>query len=207
MNIKISYAIAACNEHKELNNLLTFLFANKRSVDEVVVQIDEFNHTQEVIEVINLFENLKVIYFNLNKDFAAFKNNLKQHCSGDYIFQIDADEMPSIETISNLHSLIESNLDVDLFLVPRINIVEGLTKGHIKKWNWHLNEKNWINWPDFQHRIFKNRFHIKWRNPVHEQITGAQVGVKLPATTEYALMHNKTIQKQEKQNALYDKIV
>jgi glycosyltransferase involved in cell wall biosynthesis len=206
MNLKISFAVTACDESFELNRLLTLLHENKRDCDEIVVLLDETNCTDETIQVAESF-NIAINKFPLNNDFAKFKNHLNTLCSGDYIFQIDADEMPSIETISNLHSLIESNLDVDLFLVPRINIVEGLTEGHIKKWNWHLNEKNWINWPDFQHRIFKNRFHIKWRNPVHEQIIGAQVGVKLPATTEYALMHNKTIQKQEKQNALYDKIV
>lgn len=206
MNLKISFAITACDESFELNRLLIFLYENKRPSDEIVVLLDETKCSDEIIELVESF-NIEINKFPLNNDFSKFKNHLKALCTGDYIFQIDADEMPSIETISNLHSLLESNLDVDLFLVPRINIVEGLTEEHVRKWNWSLNENNWINWPDFQHRIFKNRFHIKWINSVHEQITGAQIGVKLPPTTEYALMHKKNIKKQEEQNLLYEKIV
>ena len=58
-------------------------------------------YIQEIdIEGLELFcgkeykDKIQVIEFPLNKDFASFKNNLKDHCSGDYIFQIDADEYP-----------------------------------------------------------------------------------------------------------------
>lgn len=206
MNFTISYAITACNEHLELDRLINFINKHKRSEDEIIVQVDSGNVTTEVLDVIKK-NNLKENKFNLDNDFASFKNNLKKICNGDYIFQIDADEIPSVETVSNLNNILESNLDVDLFLVPRINVVNGLTQEHIKKWNWHVNEKKWINWPDYQYRIFKNNFNIKWKNKVHEIIVGAQTGIRLPATQEYALTHIKNIKKQEKQNSLYDKIV
>lgn len=206
MNFTISYAITACNEHLELDKLIKFINQHKRPEDEIVVQVDSSSVTQEVLNVIKE-NNLNENKFNLNNDFASFKNNLKKICKGDYIFQIDADEIPSVETVSNLNNILESNLDVDLFLVPRINIVDGLTREHISKWNWHVNEKKWINWPDYQYRIFKNNFNIKWKNKVHEIIVGAQTGIRLPATEEYALTHIKSIKKQEKQNHLYDQIV
>lgn len=206
MNFTISYAITACNEHLELDTLINFINKHKRPEDEIVIQVDSGNVTTEVLDVIKK-NNLKENKFNLDNDFASFKNNLKKICKGDYIFQIDADEIPSVETVSNLNNILESNLDVDLFLVPRINVVNGLTEEHIKKWNWHVNEKKWINWPDYQYRIFKNNFNIKWKNKVHEIIVGAQTGIRLPATQEYALTHIKNIKKQEKQNSLYDKIV
>lgn len=206
MNFKISYAITACNEHIELSKLITFLNKHKRPEDEIVIQVDSDSVTEEVLNIIK-DNKLKVNKFNLNNDFASFKNNLKKICKGDYIFQIDADEIPSVETVANLHNILESNCDVDLFLVPRINIVQGLTEDHIEKWNWNLNEIGWVNWPDYQYRIFKNNFNIKWKNKVHEFIDGAQTGIQLPATPEYALTHIKSIQKQEKQNNLYEKIV
>ena len=134
------------------------------------------------------------------------KNNLKSLCGGDYIFQIDADEVPSLETVKNLHKIIESNLDIELFLVPRINTVEDIDYEHVEKWNWNLNSQGWINWPDYQYRIFKNNFNIKWINPVHESIIGANTGTQLPATPEYALTHEKTLKKQIKQNKLYEEI-
>lgn len=206
MNFKISYAITACNEHEELKRLLTFLLEHKRKEDEIVIQLDQENYTQKIVQVIESFK-LKYHSFPLNQDFASFKNNLKKKCIGDYIFQIDADEVPSYECVKNLHHLLGSNLEVDLFLVPRINTVKGLTDNHIKKWKWNVDNEGRVNWPDYQYRIFKNNFNIKWKNKVHEYISGAMTGVKLPATEEFALVHHKSILKQEKQNELYEKIV
>ena len=201
MNFKISYAVTACNEHKELNELLDFLFEYKRKDDEVVVQVDKSNHTKEVSDVIKKYK-LKKHQFELNNDFASFKNNLKKICKGDYIFQINADELPAKETVENLDKIIESNLDIDLFLVPRINIVQGLTEGHIKKWNWQTNDQGWVNWPDYQYRIFKNNFNIKWQNKVHENIVGAQTGTQLPETIEYSLIKVTDVHKLETQNTI-----
>jgi len=206
MNFKISYAIAACDEQQELNTLINFLLKHKREEDEIVVQVDKSNHTQEVSDVIETHK-LKKNEFELNNDFASFKNNLKKICKGDYIFQIDADELPAEETVENLDKIIESNLDVDLFLVPRINIVQGLTENHIKKWNWQTNDQGWVNWPDYQYRIFKNNFNIKWEGKVHEHIVGAKTGSMLPKTIEYALVHIKDIKRQEKQNQKYETIM
>lgn len=205
MNFTISYAVTACNEHKELDSLLKMLSSNKREEDEIVIQLDKDNHTQEVLDVVKKYK-LKKNLFKLDNNFASFKNNLKKLCKGDYIFQIDADEIPSDETVVNLHKILECNLDVDLFLVPRINIVKGLTDDHITKWGWSLNENGWVNWPDYQYRIFKNNFNIKWENKVHEKIVGVKTGVQLPQTIEYALTHIKDIDRQEKQNKLYEEI-
>jgi glycosyltransferase involved in cell wall biosynthesis len=205
MNFKITYAVTVCDEDEELNKLLSLLSEKKREDDEILVQADKTNTTKKVEAVAKKYK-VKFIKFPLNNDFASFKNNLKKECSGDYIFQIDADEIPSEETVSNLHKIIENNLDIELFLVPRINIVSDITEDHFKKWDWKLGENGWINWPDYQFRIFKNNFNIKWKGKVHETIEGANTGVQLPATAEYALIHIKDIEKQEKQNELYGKI-
>lgn len=205
MNFKISFAVTVCNEHEELNKLLSLLSEKKREGDEIVVQADKSGCTKKVESVVKKYK-VKFIKFDLNKDFGSFKNNLKKECSGDYIFQIDADEIPSDETVSNLHKIIEQNLDVELFLVPRINVVSELTEEHVKKWNWTVGENGWVNFPDYQYRIFKNNFNIKWKGKVHETIEGASVGVQLPATAEYALIHIKDIKKQEKQNKFYDSL-
>jgi glycosyltransferase involved in cell wall biosynthesis len=205
VNFKISYAITVCNEHKELKSCLEFISQRKRKQDEIVVQIDSDNHTDKVLKVIKSF-NLTINKFKLNNNFAKFKNNLKKICKGDYIFQIDADEIPSEEIVLNLHEIIKSNLDIDLFLVPRINIVKGFTPEDLNEFGWTQNSKKWINFPDYQYRIFKNTFYIKWKNKVHEQIVGATSGSKLPPTEEYALMHIKNSDKQRSQNSLYEKI-
>ena len=128
-------------------------------------------------------------------------------CTGDYIFHLDADEMPNELLITNLHQILESNDNVDLIWVPRINTVDGLTQKHIVEWNWRVNDKGWINFPDPQARIFRNTEDIKWTSRVHENIVGCDVISQLPQTEEFCLYHHKNIEKQELQNNLYGEII
>jgi hypothetical protein len=198
----ISYAITACNEHVELDRLLSQLSSSIRNEDEIVVQMD-ITATDEVKAVVNKYKLMN--YFHpLNKDFATFKNNLKGLCTKDYIFQIDADEYLSEELLTYLPAILEDNHNVEMFSVPRINTVEGLTEQHIKQWGWRINEKGWVNYPDYQNRIMKNKPEIHWINKVHEKIVGAMSTTELPYGLE--LMHPKTIDRQEKQNNYYNTI-
>jgi len=203
----ISYAIPVCNEHFELERLLKQLIENKRPEDEIVVQYDEGNTTNEVFTVIDKFINsIKVIGFPLNNNFASFKNNLKNNCSGDWIFQIDADEYLEEGFIKNLYFILQDNSTVDLFLIPRINTVEGLTQEHIQKWRWNVNEKGWVNFPDYQTRILQNSPKINWTSKVHEMLTGHNRYSMLPTEEIYCLKHPTTIEIQEQQNTYYDTI-
>jgi len=207
--MKISYAITVCNELEEITKLLNFLQTNIREDDEIVIQYDEQSVTDEVLDYVNLMDkmhkNHKVVGFPLNKDFASFKNNLKSHCSKDYIFQIDADEVPHESLVEVLNQVLESN-PVDVIFVPRVNTVEGLTDEHIKKWGWKVDDKGWVNWPDYQTRLYKNTKDIMWMNKVHERITGYTTVSNFPAAEEYSLYHHKEIDRQEKQNEFYDTI-
>ena len=175
-----------------------------------MIQYDEGGVTDDVkgyLNIINdLHDNINVIGFPLNKDFASYKNNLKNHANGIFIFQIDADELPSEYLITNMHDLLEANKDIDLFFVPRVNTVEGLTDEHIQKWRWNVNEKGWVNWPDVQTRIYRRTSEIEWEGKVHERIKGYNTMTYLPLEEDFALYHPKDIQRQEKQNALYETI-
>ena len=154
--MKISYAIPVCNEWKEIKYLMDYLFKHKREQDEIVVQCDKGNTTQEVYQVLQEYSEFnmpyKLIEFPLNGDFATFKNNLKDNCSGDYIFQIDADEYPEEYLMQTLEWLITNNPRVDIFWVPRINTVKGLTPEHIQKWRWNVDYDGRVNFPDYQCR-------------------------------------------------------
>ena len=210
--MRISYAIPVCTEHTELKTLLVFLLKHINKNDEIVVQCDQGNTTPEVYKVLDSFkfspvgfeDPLKIIEFPLKGHFSNFKNNLKNHCTGDWIFQIDADELPHESLITNLKALLEVNTTTEMLLVPRINTVKGLTQEHINKWRWNINEKGWVNWPDYQTRIIQNSQKIKWQNKVHEQIVGISTKGVLPMEEEWCLYHPKTIEKQEVQNKLYD---
>ena len=198
----ISYAITACNEHVELDRLLSQLTEHIRPEDEIVVQMD-ITATNEVKDVVNKYK-LTNYFHPLNKDFATFKNNLKGLCTKDYIFQIDADEYLSEELLAYLPAILEDNNRVEMFSLPRINTVEGLTQEHIKQWGWRVDERGWVNYPDYQNRILKNKPEIYWVNKVHEKIIGAMVTTEIPPGLD--LIHPKTIEKQEKQNNYYNTI-
>ena len=205
--MKISYAITVCNEKLEVKRLVDFLLANKRKQDEIVVLYDQKNGDEEVINMLtklNKLPNFQVWRGFFEGHFADWKNKLTEYCSGDYIFQVDADEIPIKYLIDNLPTILENNPDNEVYLVPRINTVEGLTDEHIKKWRWNVDENGWINWPDYQWRVWKNKPEIKWVNKVHERLDGFKTYATLPSEISYALQHPKTIDRQEKQNAYYD---
>jgi glycosyltransferase involved in cell wall biosynthesis len=200
--ITISYAITACNEHVELDRLLSQLSSSIRDEDEIVVQMD-ITATEEVKAVVNKYKLIN--YFHpLNKDFATFKNNLKGLCTKDYIFQIDADEYLSEGLLMYLPAILEDNSSIEMFSIPRINTVEGLTQEHIMQWGWRVDEKGWVNYPDYQNRLLKNQPEIHWINKVHEKLTGAKTISSLPPGLD--LIHPKTIERQEKQNNYYNTI-
>jgi hypothetical protein len=211
MAINVTYAITVCNEHEEIMKLVNFLHPRIKKDDEILIQYDEDSVTQQVKDYLNVIQqihssNVKVIGFPLNNDFASYKNNLKNHAKGIFIFQIDADEIPSEYMVDNLSDFLLANKDVDLFFVPRINTVEGLTQEHIKKWGWQVNEHGWVNFPDYQTRLYRRTSDIEWEGNVHERIKGYNTLSVLPADADYCLNHHKQIERQEKQNAYYDTI-
>ena len=205
--MKISYAITVCNEFVEIQKLVPFLLENKRQQDEIVILYDQKNGNEEIATYLKQFNKLPNVQFwrglDFDGHFANWKNKLTEYCSGDYIFQIDADEIPDWYLIQYLPEILEANPDNDVYLVPRVNTVEGLTQEHIQKWRWNVNENGWVNWPDYQWRIWKNKPEIKWRNKVHEVLEGHKTFSALPSEPEFGLKHPKDIKRQELQNAYY----
>ena len=207
--MKISYGITVHNEAEELKRLLEILFKTIDDTDEVVVCVDgEDDAVRFELDVYSKkfsdkFKSMKVYQRKLNRDFAAHKNSVIENSTGNYIFHIDADEYPNEILLQQLKKILEMN-DVDLVWIPRVNTVEGMTQQDIQKWGWRISENNWVNYPDYQSRIFKNSSEIKWKSKVHERIHGAQTYAHLPPQEELSLYHPKTIDKQEKQNKFYE---
>lgn len=205
--MKISYAITVCNEFVEIQKLVNFLRENKRKQDEIVILFDQKNGDPEVANWLtkqNKYPNVQFWRGFFDGHFADWKNKLTEYCDGDYIFQIDADEIPHKALIDNLPAILEANPDNEVYYVSRVNTVEGLTDEHIQKWGWRVDNNGWVNWPDYQMRIWKNKPEIKWRNKVHEVLENHNSFSALPAQEELALYHPKDIERQERQNAFYD---
>ena len=207
--MRITYAITVCNEQHEIIRLVEMLFDNKRPQDDIVVLYDQTYGNSEIPAWLTKKSKYPGFQFwrgFFNGNFADWKNTLKEYCKGDYIFQIDADEYPNKELFTYLPVLLESNPDNEVYLVPRVNTVEGLTEEHIAKWGWKVDDKGWVNYPDYQWRIWKNKPEIKWKNKVHEVLDGYKTYAALPANEALSLYHPKDIKRQEKQNKYYDSL-
>lgn len=212
--MKISYGITVHNEADELNKLLEILIHKTDVEDEIVICVD--GNDEKVQEVITSWvqqyasddvDKIKdIIVYNrkLDGNFAAHKNSVIEKSTGDYIFHIDADEYPNVTLLEQLKQIIEMNDGVDLIWIPRVNTIEGMTQEHIQKWSWRVTEKGWVNYPDYQARVFRRDKSIRWTRPLHELITGCKTYAHLPPHEELSLYHPKTIQKQEQQNMFYN---
>ena len=206
----ISYALAAHNEHVELEELLDLLNEYIRPEDEIVLQLDT-TATMEVRRVAEKYISgtpyrYDVVSYPLNGDFASFKNNLKKNCTRPWIFQLDADELLHPEFLQALPQILNDNPTVELFCVPRINTVQGMTEEHIRRWGWRVSEQGWVNFPDYQTRIIQNSPKIGWANKVHEVIIGHRTHAVLPPEEVYCILHDKHIARQEAQNNFYSAI-
>ena len=185
--MKISYGITVHNESDELNKLLEILLPHIDKEDEIVICVDgDDTGIQLIIEKHKQHKQIISYKRKLEKDFAAHKNSVIEKSSGDYIFHIDADEYPH-ET-----------------LLEQLKTVEGFTDADVKRWGWRITEKGWVNYPDYQARVFRNTEDIMWVRPLHEYIIGCKTYAHLPPHEELSLYHPKTKEKQEEQNLYYN---
>lgn len=207
--MKISFAITVSNELNEIKQLVPFLLEHKRPQDEIVILFDEKNGNKEILDFLlpfNIKPNVQTWRsFDFNHNFAEWKNLLNSYCTGDYIFQLDADEMITEYMVKNISEIISMNDEVGLFFLPRINIVNGITEDHINRWGWRVDDLGRINFPDYQGRVYKKD--LMWQGRVHERIVGTNIYSLLPSDEfEYCIKHYKDITRQEKQNELYSKL-
>lgn len=214
--MKISYLITCHNEGIELANVIQRIGSHisKREHDEMVV-VDDFStneETKQILVTAAQYPRTKVLQHKLDGDFGAHKTWASRQCSGDYIVQLDADEYLSEYLLENLHELLEVNPKVDLYRVPRVNIVRGMTADDQRKWGWKVYQLPEfpglpiINWEfDHQARIYRNSDKIFWHKKLHETITGAEFTAVMPLEVDYAIIHDKTIDRQRAQNEFYNK--
>ena len=203
--MKISYAILTHNEGEYIAELLTLLSTYKRDIDEIVI-VDDYSDDEKTKFILNDFKDLITLDYRTFDGDHTQKNYLNSKCTGDYILQLDADELIKPEFLEMLPELLEENKETDLFIMPRINTVEGLTPEYIQKWRWNVNEKGWVNFPDWQMRLYRNCDWVKWDGLLHSKIEGHKTYVFLPAEELFCIIHPKQLDRQVAQNNLYDKI-
>lgn len=204
--MNLVYGITVADEEFEVLRLLELLSNNTN--DKIVVQMDEKKYSEDLFKKITKYTD-SVYTYPFDNDFSKFKNNLNSNCrshGADFIFQLDADEMISEFLIKNVNNHLKLYGTItDAFAVPRINIVDGITEEHIKNWKWSVSNDGRINYPDFQTRLFRS--HLVWMGKIHERISGKLRMGSFPLKDEYSILHVKNIDKQEKQNNFYSKIL
>ena len=202
--MKISYGITVHNEAEELQKLLEILNKGIDEEDEIVVCVDGDDEKVEAVLGEYLSENKAIVYKRkLNGNFSDQKNSVIEKSTGDYIFHIDADEYPHKFLLLQLKKIIQMNDGVDLIWIPRVNTVDGFTDEDVRRWGWKISEKGWVNYPDYQARVFRRNESIRWVRPLHEFIDGCKTYAHLPPQEELSLYHPKTKEKQEQQNQFY----
>ena len=202
--MKISYGITVHNEAEELIKLLEVLSKNIDDEDEIVVCVDGDDERVEAVLGEYLSENKAIVYKRkLDGNFAEHKNSVIEKSSGDYVFHIDADEYPNEILVKQLKEILKIN-EVDLIWIPRVNTIDGMEQIHIERWGWKVTENGWVNYPDYQSRVFRRDGKIRWERPLHELIRGVKTYAHLPPHEELSLYHPKTMKKQEAQNRFYN---
>jgi glycosyltransferase involved in cell wall biosynthesis len=206
----ISYLVTTKNTGFELQFLLERLY--KYGQNNECIILDDHSDDPVTLQVLNNVSNnsfFKVHKHKLDRNYSEHKNYGKSQCQGEYIFQIDDDELPSEILLESLKELIELNSTVELFWIPRINDFKGVNPQNAAQWGWKLTpyeDRLIVNWPDPQGRLFKNTPHIEWKRRLHEKVEGSKTHVHLPYEYEFALLHNKTIEKQVETNIKYNKM-
>jgi len=200
--MKLSYAICVCTEARELNDLLAFLKRVKDDEDEINILLDASKVTEDVRKVLSKYDGLIVSERAFCGNFSEHRNYHASQCTGDYIFVIDADEIPRETLIKNIKRVI-TDTNAELLYIPRINICPGYTQKWLDKHSFKVNEVGWINWPDYQGRYFKNNGKITWSLGLHERLVGSEKIAQLQSDPQLAIWHIKSVQKQDKQDTFY----
>ena len=83
---------------------------------------------------------------------------------------------------------------------------ESMTPDDIQKWGWNISEQGWVNYPDVQGRLYRNKQSIFWAGKVHEKIQGYESYSIFPPEELYSIKHIKDIDRQRKQNDFYEQL-
>ena len=216
--ISISYIVGVHNESKTYIDTLLNQLAKYAAPEDEIIVVDDYSTNEETLEALQVHNStgkIKLHLHALDGDFAAHKNYMNSLATKDVIFNIDADEVPNDNLLLTLKEILISNPTIEAYQVPRINIVPDITDEDMQRYGWRFYPgTTYINLPDYQTRIYKNKPEIKWTQKVHEQLTGFTSHTALPYLNEegkvipdYCLLHAKSRERQVSQNSEYEKLM
>ena len=155
--------------------------------------ITDGGSTDKTISIIEEY-NANLIHRKWDDNFEIQKNNSLDAANQEWRIWIDADETYEPIFWNQLSWYIRdaNNRGVDCINVPRINTVEGITQEFADQQAWNLSYFNWVNYPDYQQRIFKS--HCRFAGRTHERIINVK---KDAAIVGVHCNHPKTLERQK----------
>lgn len=201
----LSYLVTCHNETDSLEKLLSKLIEFKKDNHEIVL-LDDYSDNPETLDIIQKYkEKINFYQHKLDKNYGAHKNYGIEQCKGSWIFQLDGDEYPTDLLLENIDLVLEQNSNNEVIWLPRLNYFHDVTEQDILTWGWKYLD-GMINFPDFQSRIFLNVDHIRYQRRLHEKVEGFKTYTFVPPQKDYAIVHEKTIEKQRQTNLNYNKM-
>ncbi len=195
-NAKISACVITQDEAALLDKCLANI---KGYVDEIVIV--DGGSSDNSVDIASKYTDK--IFFRKFDNHMNQKNFAIEHATHDWILIEDTDEYYEYGFLNNMKRYISQNSTVDMFMTPRINIIEDLDEDLVKKYGFNVQPFfKWINYPDSQERLFKS--HLRHSvHPVHHHVIGYQ-----NAYFVYGLhsIHIKNKSKQIFQNERYKEI-
>lgn len=140
---------------------------------------------------------------SLNGDFGEHRNFIHKYIpEGEWIIYLDADEMVDDNFIVSLQKQIDSNPTVDKYNLARVN-----TYYNADTEDDTIPEVDWSNpqglvYPDWQGRVYRLKPGFQWTGKLHETLLGP-VNVMTLEGKDFSILHHKSRQRQEKQDAFY----
>ena len=151
--------------------------------------------TDGTLEILKSHKDITLLEKKWQDNFEIQKNFALDATTQEWRLLIDADEQYEHLFWNQLPwHIVQAEVNAsNCVSVPRINIVDGLTKEMVEENGWILSHFNWINYPDYQQRLYKRS--CKYVGQTHELI----VGDKNPTgIMGQHIIHRKTLARQER---------
>lgn len=201
-----SYCLCVHNEGRDYLERCLFHIKACMTPDDELVIVDDYSTNPDTVKVLEELSKTITIYKHaLNGNFAEHKNYLLSLAKKDYIWLFDADEYIEFDRMRVVLNIVAAHPQVECFLIPRKNILPGVTDELATKMNWNI-KNGLFNFPDFQPRIFKNTGNVKFSGNLHEWPSGYNNSAMIPVELNIAIMHIKSVERQLAQHNFYETI-
>jgi glycosyltransferase involved in cell wall biosynthesis len=154
--VNISVSMIALNEEKFIARALS----SCTFADEIVVV--DGGSADRTIELLQSHDKVKIVHHPWNGHFGNQRQICLQHCTGNWVIRLDADEAFSQTFEENIRELLErTSEDVAGYRVRQCNLVG----------NENYYSKNADKFESIP-RIWRNKREIRWEFAIHESLTG-----------------------------------